>query len=57
MYKNEKPYFYYGVADISSMTEAEMNEIDARRKVYGIKPLRSTKIEIIDGSLMQRSLW
>jgi hypothetical protein len=57
MYKNEKPYFYYGVADISSMTEAEMNEIDARRKAYGIKPLRSTKIEITDGSLMQRTLW
>jgi tetratricopeptide (TPR) repeat protein len=55
--KNEKPFFFYGVADVSSMTEAEMAEIDARRKAYGIKPLRSTKIEKTEGSLMQISLW
>ncbi|MEL6675852.1 MAG: hypothetical protein AAFR61_26835 [Bacteroidota bacterium] len=57
IFKKEQPLFYYGVADISELTESEKAAIDAVRKEYGIKPLASTEIKRTGKSIRQRRLW
>lgn len=57
MNKNEKPFFYYGVAETSALTESEKAEIDVRRASFGIKPLRAFEITKTKTSLGQRILW
>jgi hypothetical protein len=56
MYKNENPFFFFRVADVSAMSESEIKEIDERRHKYGIKPLRSTKIIKNEGGIMQNAI-
>jgi hypothetical protein len=55
--KSEKPFFYYGVADIVDLTDEEKKQIDLRRSMFGIKPLRSTLINKTKTSIQQTPLW
>jgi len=55
--KNERPFFYYGIADPSKLTLIEKQEIEKNRLQYGVKPIESTRIKIIGRVLIQRPLW
>ncbi|HWY11255.1 MAG TPA: hypothetical protein VN026_08020 [Bacteroidia bacterium] len=57
MFKREKPYFYYGVADPSKLTDSEIQEIESHRRLFGVKPFESTKITVDGKRISQRTLW
>ncbi|MGE0567617.1 MAG: hypothetical protein AB7O73_06685 [Bacteroidia bacterium] len=56
-FKNEKPFFYYGSANPTKLSQSERQEIEKNRFEYGVKPIESTRIKVIGKVLIQRQLW
>jgi hypothetical protein len=57
MFKQEEPYFYFGIALVDHLSDDKKMEIDKRRKEHGIKPLESTIVKKRGNGIMQKFLW
>jgi hypothetical protein len=57
MFKKEKPFFYYGVADPSKLSDTEKQEVESNRRQFGVKPFESTKITVNGKRITQQTLW
>jgi hypothetical protein len=56
-FKKEEPYFYFGVVFTGDLKTEKKEEIDKRRKEWGIKPLEAQKTIQRKNSLIQKNLW